>query len=165
MSLTNKRVQSLTIHMSLTDKLHSHWLYTCHWQISYIQSLTIHMSLTDKRVQYYYHYYYSIDWRIYLKLSKSTQSAAGLNTLEAGCQWALLDVQIMTLLFPLTVQKYIELLLLYWWVHWYPFSKSIQSVAGLKVLKPAAIVRYLLCNLLPYYWHKQNNISRVFLSL
>ena len=32
-------------------------------------------------------------------------------------------------------------------------SKSIQSAAGLKDLKPAANVRYLMCKSLPYYLH------------
>ena len=58
----------------------------------------------------YYHYYYCyyyIDRRIYINLSKSTQSAAVLKPFEACCQWALLNVKIMTLLFTFSVYKYI----------------------------------------------------------
>ena len=48
------------------------------------------------------------DRRIYLNLSKSAQSAAGLKAFRSLLPiWALLDVQIITLLFPFTVQKYI----------------------------------------------------------
>ena len=32
-------------------------------------------------------------------------------------------------------------------------SKSTQSAAGLKALKPAANGHYLICNSLPYYFH------------
>ena len=41
---------------------------------------------------------YNIDSRMYLNLSKSIQSAAELK-FEAYCQWALFNVQIITLLF------------------------------------------------------------------
>ena len=40
---------------------------------------------------------YNTNRRIYLNLSKSIQSAAWLSV-EACCQWAVLNVQIMTLL-------------------------------------------------------------------
>ena len=33
------------------------------------------------------------------------------------------------------------------------FSKSTQSTAGLKALKPTASVRYLMCKLFPYCLH------------
>ena len=52
-------------------------------------------------------YFWGSDRRIDLNLSKSTQSAAGVEGFEACCQWALLNVKISTLLFPFTVQKYI----------------------------------------------------------
>ena len=42
-----------------------------------------------------------------LNLSKSIQSAAGLKALKACCQWAILNVQIIILLFTFTAHKYI----------------------------------------------------------
>ena len=55
---------------------------------------------------------YYIDRRTYLNLSKSTQIAAGLVAFETCRQWALLNVRIITLLFSITVQKYIYFFLL-----------------------------------------------------
>ena len=43
----------------------------------------------------------------YLKLFKSNQSTAGLKSLKPARQQALLSVQIIALLFPFTVQKYV----------------------------------------------------------
>ena len=50
---------------------------------------------------------YYIDRHIYLHLSKSIQSAAGLKDLKPAANGWYLNVQIMTLLFTFTVQKYI----------------------------------------------------------
>ena len=52
----------------------------------------------------YYHYYYCIDRCIYLNLSDSTQSTAGLKALKPAANRRYY-VQIITLLFPFTVQK------------------------------------------------------------
>ena len=55
------------------------------------------------------YYYYCIDRRTYLNLSRSNESAAGMNTLKPaanGCY--LYTVQSITILFPFTAQKYMD---------------------------------------------------------
>ena len=67
-----------------------------------------------------------VNRRVYLNLSTSTQRPAGLNALKPSCcQWALLNVQISTLLFTFTVVQ----------MHIYPapVSKVSVSVLGLFV--------------------------------
>ena len=51
----------------------------------------------------YFFIFYCIDSRIELNLSKSTQSAADMKALT--CQWALLNVHVITQLFPFAVQN------------------------------------------------------------
>ena len=54
-----------------------------------------------------WNYYYFIDRRIYLNHSESTQEHHRAESFETCCQWVLVNVQIITLLFTFTVQKYI----------------------------------------------------------
>ena len=58
------------------------------------------------RYYYYYHHYY-IDKRIYLNLSKSTQSAAGLKALKSAANGRYLTCKSLSYCFRFNVQKYI----------------------------------------------------------
>ena len=67
---------------------------------------TLRRHWRGKKLLSFFLLFFRIHRRIYLHLFKWIQSAAGLKALKpAQCQWALLNVQIITLLFPFTVQK------------------------------------------------------------